>query len=335
MHDEFKELLGFCSAIGFGKIRLSAAQKKFCSELNDELISLCRTLPESMQTDALLFMMNYLKTSMNEGVDFFRYFYVPAWSIIFWLIQDSRQKKVLAPGDIKLAKTAHAMAMLLHPLDDHLIDKELPVNHLTLLLRSQAWMIMDKAFHSLAGGIDKGPGIVQGYIDDYYSSICLSGGIDSLDRYCDIFRKQMATWLITPALMLKKMGADEKYMNAVMTAYSSFGVAWRLLDDINDLQSDMIKGGHSSVCVCLADDVKRFWGTGNSDNKVQYGRHARAVLNCVSENHIIDRIKERICRELTTAASLADDIDMRSLAGEYRCLSKPLRCRRDNFEHKI
>jgi hypothetical protein len=325
-------LLTSCSTISFGDIRLSAEEKEFCRELNDEIISLCESLPDSMQTDALLFIMNYLKTFINEDLNFFRYFYAPAWSIIYWLIQSGPNENGLAQIDIKHAKTAHSMAMFLHPLDDHLIDNELPVNHLTLLLRSQAWMIMDNAFNSLANGVDGGQRIFQGFIDDYFSSICGSEEIDSLDRYCDIFRKQMATWLIVPMLMIKKMSTNKDYINAIMTAYGSFGIAWRLLDDINDIQTDMINGAHSSVYVCLSDDVKECWGKNTSDKTDENGEHTMVVLNYILENHVIEIIKERICIELALAASLADDTSMPYLADEYRCLLRPLKSKQNDVQ---
>ena len=40
----------------------------------------------------------------------------------------------------------------------------------------------------------------------------------------------MAIGLITPCLMTKIMGADEKFSTAMMSALESFGIAWRLLD---------------------------------------------------------------------------------------------------------
>ena len=327
MEGKIEDLLSSCSEIDFGDLNLSDGEKEFCNELNNEIISLCKSLPESTQTDASLFFM----TSFGEELNFFRYFYVPAWSIIYWLIQSSPDDKGLEQKDIINAKTAHSMAMFLHSLDDHLNDNELPVTHLSLLLRSQSWMIMNNALNSLAGRVDEGHEIVQGFIDDYYSSICGSEEIESLDRYCDLFRKQMATWLIVPVLMTKKMTTDKEFTSAIRTAYGSFGIAWRLLDDIKDIETDMMKSTHSSIYVCLPKNIKNYWHKHAKEPLNKKSDNAKVILNYVLENSVIDRIKERIRSELESAASIANDYNMTGLADEFRCLLRPLKNRQDHL----
>jgi hypothetical protein len=331
MEGKIEDLLSSCSEIDFGDLNLSDGEKEFCNELNNEIISLCKSLPESTQTDASLFFMRYLRTSFGEELNFFRYFYVPAWSIIYWLIQSSPDDKGLEQKDIKNAKTAHSMAMFLHSLDDHLNDNELPVTHLSLLLRSQSWMIMNNALNSLAGGVDEGHEIVQGFIDDYYSSICGSEEIESLDRYCDLFRKQMATWLIVPVLMTKKMTTDKEFTSAIRTAYGSFGIAWRLLDDIKDIETDMMKSTHSSIYICLSEDIKNWWDKDTGEKIDKNSSYAKVILNYILENSVIDRIKERIRSELKSAASIANDYNITGLADEFRCLLSPLKNRQDHL----
>lgn len=331
MEDKIEDLLSPCSEIDFGDVNLSGGEKEFCKELSNEIILLCKSLPESTQIDALLFFMRYARTSFGEELNFFKNYYVPAWSIIYWLIESSHDDKALEETDMKNAKTAHTMAMFLHSLDDHLDDNELPVTHLALLLRSQSWMIMNNALNSLADGVDGGHEIVQGLIDDYYSSIYGSEEIESLDRYCDLFRKQMATWLIVPVLMTKKMTTDEEFTGAIQTAYGSFGIAWRLLDDMKDIEIDMMKGSPSAIYVCLSEDMKNWWDKNTGEKKEKNSGYAKVILNHILENSIIERIKERICSELESAASIADYYDMTGLADEFRSLLSPLKNRQDHL----
>ena len=324
MKDGIKEMLSACSKINFGDVDLTEDQKAFCHDWNKESILFYKSLPESTQTDALLFLIQYAKTSF-EKLDFLRMYYVPAWSIIFWLSQAGSAGKGLAPTDIKNAKAAHYMAMLLHALDDHLTDHQLPVNHLTLLLRSQAWMIMNHALSSLAGEIDGGPRLVQRFIDDYYITIRSTETIESLDRYCEHFRKQMATWLIVPALMAKKITADPGFSDAVKTAYGSFGIAWRLLDDIKDIESDMINGVKSSIYICLPEDIRGCLNRNSEGkNRAENAGDVESALLYIQQNKIIGNIKQRICRELESAASIADKYEITGLANELRCLNRPL-----------
>ncbi len=317
-------MLGVCSKINFGSVDLSTGEREFYEGFNREIISLCDSLPESVQFDALLFFMSYSGLTIGYKYDFFKNYYVPSWSILYWLIHFDGENGRLTKEDIKNSKTAHSMAMKLHSLDDHICDKEIPVSHLTLLLRSQAWMIMNNAFSGLAEGIDGGQDIVQRSINDYYFSIRDPGEIESLDRFCNVFRKQMATWLIVPALISKKLMADKDFIDAIQTAYGSFGIAWKLLDDIMDLELDMKNSAHSSVYICLPDNMKKLWNenemTASNDDRCR----CDTILNCIHQNGLINMIKNRISGELKLAVVLFEKHQMTGFAGELRSLLKPL-----------
>ena len=268
--------------------------------------------------------MRYSRISFDEKLNFFKYYYVPAWSIIYWLIQFCPDDKKLEHEDIKNAITAHSMAMFLHSLDDHLNDSELPVTHLILLLRSQAWLIMNAALSRLADGVEEGKEIINGFIDEYYYSIDNSEDIQSLDSYCALFRKQMATWLIVPVLITKKMTINKEFTDAIQIAYGSFGIAWRLLDDIKDIEADMMKGVHSSIYNCLPEKLRRHWDKDTEDKNIYC---ARFILDYVQANSVIERVKGRICSELESAASVAYRYNMAGLADEFCCLLRPLKNR--------
>jgi hypothetical protein len=331
MEDKFDNLLSYCSEIEFGTVNLSDGEKEFCSEWNNEIISLCKSLPQSTQTDALLFFMRYSGISFSEELNFFRTYYIPTWSIIYWLLQSGLNEKGLDQTGIRNAKTAHSMAMFLHALDDHLKDSEMPVTHLALLLRSQSWMIMNNALNNLADGVDGGEEVVRGFIDDYYSSIRASEEIQSLDSYCDLFRKQMATGYVVPVLIIIKMTTNKEFTSAIQTAYGSFGIAWRLLDDIKDIKTDMMKGIHSSVYICLSEDIKNCWDKDTGEKIEKNSGRDEVILDYVLENSVIDRIKERICSELELAASIADRYNMTGLADEFRCMLRPLKNRQGHI----
>jgi hypothetical protein len=322
MENRIENLLSFCSEVDFGAVNLSDREKEFCGEMNDEVIAFCKSLPESTQTDALLFLMRFFRIPFGQGFSFFMNYYVPAWSIIYWLIQSALKGKGLSQEDMQNAKSAHSMALLLHPLDDHLNDGEIPATHLTLLLRSKSWMIMNNALNRLADGIDGGEKIFQSFIDDYYAGISSSENVQSLDRYCDLFRKQMATWLIIPVFLAKKMFTDKEFTDAIQTAYESFGIAWRLLDDINDIQTDMIKGVKSAIYVCLPEDIKNCWDKVAADKNTN---DTEVIFDYILKNGVIDSVRKRICSELKLAASVADDLNITGWADEVRCLLSPLK----------
>lgn len=317
---EVEELLLSCSKADFGAVELSDGKKEFCNELNQEVISLCRTLPEATQTDALMLLMKCFRISMGQELAFFMNYYVPAWSIIYWLIQSVPEGNALNSEDILDAKTAHSMALLLHPIDDHLNDNELPATHLTLLIRSQLWMTMNNALNRLAGMVNGGTDIVAGFLNDYYSSIIKSQKHLSLTDYCERFKKQMSTGFIVPGLLMNKMGVDEQFSRAVQSAYAHFGIAWRLLDDINDIKDDMMKGTASAVYVCLSDEVKCHW---DAEAEKKDGGVIRIIINHVRENRIVEKIETKISQGLKSAANDMDNYSMSGLADEFRSLVIP------------
>ncbi len=325
MGGKIADLLSFCSQIDFGAVNLSREEKEFCSELNREMLSSCEYLPKSMQTKTALFLAEYLHASFHGGLNFANYFYAPAWSILFWLHRSCPDIRKLGPKHMGEAKTGHAMAMFLHAFDDHLADGELPVTHMSLLIRSEFWMIMNQSFERLAKGVKDGSAIVRDFIDDYYSSIVKSDGRNTLDSYCDFFRKQMATWLIVPVLMAKRMYVNEEFARSVQAIYSSFGIAWRLLDDLQDIEKDMMNGIHSSLYTCLPDDIRKRWDRVKKEKANRNSGFAAQVFNYILASRIIDRIRKRICGELESAASRADSCDMTGFADELRCLLRPLR----------
>jgi hypothetical protein len=215
---------------------------------------------------------------------------------------------------------AHALLLLLHSIDDHLNDNELRASHLSLLLRSQCWLIMNNALNALADGVDGGGEIIREHMDDYYSGIRNEKAIDSLDAYCDLFRKQMATGLIVPTLMIRKMCTDEKTLAAIRTLYESFGIAWRLLDDIQDLEVDMKKGSHSSVYISLSKAERMLWDRRHTERKGVHEEYGTDVLEAVIKEDVIERLKERIRNHLTSAASIAADHGMNGMGTELQAL---------------
>ncbi len=329
MKEDPPDLVSFCAKIDFGSVNISGEEKAFCRQLNKEILLLCKSMPESTQTDTLSFLMRYAGISFNQEINFFKNYYIPAWSVIYWLIDSCSDDKKLTDEEVKNAISAHSMAMFLHSLDDHLNDGQILVNHLSLLLRSQAWTRMNRALDSLTVGVDGGLEIVKCFIDDYYTGICNSREIGSLDNYCDLFRKQMATWLVVPVILSKKIAGDNDFTNAIRSAYESFGIAWRLLDDIQDIEKDMVKGVHSSIYCSLSEDAKRLWDKKTDETIVKSNEGANAIWKSVLEKDIITRLRERICRELDSAVSIADCFNMAGLKNEFHSLLQPLKKTQD------
>ncbi len=326
MKDRITDFLLYCKTIDFGKGKLSKMEHTFYRRFSNEILSLCRSLPESVQTDAIRFLMRYFGANLGNEMDFFANYYSPSWSILYWLCRDCTvSTKRLKREDVGNAVTAQSMAMLLHSLDDHLTDRQVPVSPLTLLLRSQAWTIMNRAFRNLAEGVLSGEKTVRSFIDVYYSSIQNSKGPQCLDSYCGLSRRQMGIGMIAPILLSVKMAGISDFTKDIETAYGSFGVAWRLLDDIRDIGYDIEKGSRSAIYLCLPQKVRTQWNNNAVRGRATAKDSTNAILSHIFENGLIDRIRERICAELEKAASIVEAHGLKGLSKEFKCLAQPLR----------
>ncbi len=322
MKGTIRDFLLHCETVDFGKGVLSKRETAFYRRFSKEILFFCRSLPKSTQTDSILFLLQYAGIIPGNKLDFFAHYYPPAWSIIYWLSRDrALPTKRLEKKDVAHAVTAQSLAMFLHSLDDHLTDKQLSVSPLTLLLRSQAWTLMNRAFRNLAEGLPEGMKTVRGFIDDYYESTRDSKGQISLVGYGHRFRKQMAIGMVAPILLSLKMTGFSDLTRDVERAYGSFGIAWRLLDDIRDIKRDLEKGKHSAIYIGLPDKMRTHWNHYRSRGRARAKDSLKAILKHILENNLIDKIKEKIGTELETAASRVEAHRMIGLAKEFRDLN--------------
>lgn len=303
-----------CRNIRFGVIE-GEDLSLFYGGVNDAITDLCRSLPGTLQTEGMLFFMTYAGIRMGEPLDFFRNYYRPAWSILPRLA-------ALAGGEIPgldALRGAHAMAMSLHSLDDHLVDGEVPVSHLALVIRSQMWRLMAAGIESFAAGVPGGPETARSLIDEYYRDICSEGVPGSLVEYCALFRGQMATSLVAPLLLARRVKDDDDFIADVRGAYESFGIAWRLLDDIQDIEQDAARGTRSAVHVSLDAAGRDLWDdtSRGEDGTVR-------LCGIIEESRIIERLAGRIVAELGSAAERMERRGMKEMAGEFRALAKPV-----------
>jgi len=307
-------------AMRFGTVSLSTHELAFRHAMNQEMMDLLHSLPESMHTDAAVLLMAHFKTPFFPEFNYFQNYFAPSWSILYWL------ERLRPEGQSPLARVrrhalrAHAMALFLHPLDDHLHDGQLPASHLNLLLRSQAWLRMKTALEPLAAAVPDGDGIVGALIDDYYASIDAPPAAASLDGYCAHFRKQMATWMIVPKLLSAGIARDETLGRAVQAAYGAFGTAWRLLDDLQDMDTDLEGGCLSAVYYMLPPPIRPIWkrpSDGDAAGRLQ------AIREAIRQGGIVDALQARIARELTSAAATLASHRLEGLARELQCLAVP------------
>jgi hypothetical protein len=98
-----------------------------------------------------------------------------------------------------------------------------------------------------------------------------------------------------------------------------------LLDDLQDIEKDMIKGTHSAIYYSLFENIKNLWDKKTEAKSDDSSEYTKTILEFVLENSVINRIKERICSELESAAAVADSYNMADLKNEFYSLLQPLK----------
>ncbi len=320
-----------CTSLDFGKTSPDESCAAFHALLNGAVTDLVRSLPRSTQSSAMIFAMGYAGLHLGDPLDFFRNYYSPIWSSIPHMIK-KEGNTILPEGFTGHAAGAHAMAMLLHSLDDHLNDGEVPAGHLTLLIRSQAWKLLHDHLATLCASIPGGAETAAELLDAYYSGITRKDQPVGLDEYLEIFRKQMATGLIVP-LLIARLAGGSGLEDGVRASLESFGIAWRILDDIRDLEQDRASGTTSAVSLCLPEEGRLLWGEPvgseppGKPGDIRPGlerERAMAMEVILRDSGIIDTLVQRIIVEMGNAAAHAETAGLPGLASEFRLLVGPL-----------
>ncbi len=224
--------------------------------------------------------------------DFVGLFPVPVWSFLHW----ARAGAGTGDDDAWHAlEQAHALSLLIHLLDDHLLDGQLPVDMLGLQLRTVAWRSMDRLARRAARIWEVPESVVAGHLDRYVQAVASSDPVRGLDHCREVFVTQAAIWLLAPRLL------EEAGRTAPGPAdyVRDFVVAWRLIDDVEDAAEDAAAGTRSTLWWALDERGRAAWDA--------YGRESRAG----------GRAEERAWRSLVRAVDgcgaavrLVDDADV-------------------------
>ncbi len=307
----------------FGAISLSDEEQAFFDDLCGVVTRMCRRLPESTQTDAVFFAMKYARISIGEPLHFFKNYYAPCWSIVYWTMRSPAARK-MSDDEYRDVLTVHAMAMLLHSLDDHLCDGQLKPTQLLLLIRSEGWRMLHESLSRLTDGIEGGSEAAAGFINDYYKGMSAPPP-ETLDEYCTVFARQLATGLVAPVLTAMLLVPGGGMADAVRRAFERFGVAWRLLDDVQDLDDDMARGDVSGAFLLLPESGRELWRAAAETAEEESQSRLEKLRGLLAEERVIERLVERIVYELDEAARIAEGAGLGGLAAEYHTLASPLR----------
>lgn len=301
-------------SLRFGTAALSDITRPVHAMVNAAIPELCRALPPSQRTDAALFLMRYGSALRDGAPDFFRNFHAPSYTVLAHIHASPAAPRRAPDWALERAAAVQAMAMLLHSLDDHLNDGELPATHLALLIRSEAWRRYRAGIALLADGDAALSALAEDLIDAYYRGVTKRERPDTLDAYMERFRDEMATWNAAPLMLARRCGFDDMALTDLRHIYECFGVAWRLLDDLQDAEEDFAARRRAALCVALPAEGRAYWEKGERNGLRSVMESCRAV----------ERIRGIILELLDEGARRAETLGMPGLAAEYRALAGPL-----------
>jgi hypothetical protein len=128
-------------------------------------------------------------------------------------------------------------------------------------------------------------------------------------------------------LSAKKIAGDPAFVRDIKKAIESFGIAWRLLDDIQDAEEDMDSGSHTAVYHSLSDETKILWDR-KAANSVKGNTDAvlhEEIFGELSRRRILDDLAMRIVRELSGARQTAEALGLHGLGEQYNTLGVPIK----------
>jgi hypothetical protein len=228
------------SDVRFGAVASGPDIGPLRRDLHRRLCDAVAGLPPPLWHEALATFDRY----GGAAGDFYTSFYVPIWSFLHWIPAASRSP--LAAPVLDDGRSVQALGLFLHLWDDHLCDGQLPVNPLRLQVRTLAWQSFVAAAGRLRDRIAPASRAVETHVETYLSAIHGEAESADLDAYCARFERQIAIWTLAPRLLGEAAGGAPA-ASVLVDVITRFALAWRLIDDIQDVDRDLLAGVRSAV----------------------------------------------------------------------------------------
>jgi hypothetical protein len=288
--------------IRFAKVELDPELIGLRRQLSDILASTASKLP-ALPRQELKSIINAYAGGKN---DFFALFYVPVWSFLHWAPAVAQRE--VAGEALSEAKTAHALSLFLHLWDDHLCDGQLPPNLLRLQFRTLAWQRFMSAAYRLCEFLFLPRSLVDAAVASYLNSHHAPTVVKNIDEYCSQFSDEFAICTMIPRLLghgaFTAASADDLHR-----AIDLFSVSWRLLDDVQDIDADVMADKRTAVWLELDEPGRTRWkhcrDASLHDGKLNTSAWAE-LCDAISDSGCLPRLLSRIDRTMSEAVEIAN-----------------------------
>jgi len=302
-------------AIDFGAVTPDAQVVALAERLEASVRRAVADLPPAMSAEAAAELTVYA----GPRPRFIDLFYIPIWSFVHWVPEAAqRAELVRVPSMIEHAQEAHALSLFMHLWDDHLVDGQLKPTLLRLQLRAIAWQRYHAAVGVLAGMVEGGPETVARLVGNYLTACHQPPPVHDLRTFCDRFLQQIGIWLVVPTLLGHIVGGPAAARDLV-GIIEAFAVAWRLIDDIQDIDIDILSGQDNGVWFELDDDGRACWAacrTASAGADRVEPRTWASVSTAIRNTRTLGAVIDEVTARLSRAEELAIRAGWTGLAAE-------------------
>jgi hypothetical protein len=293
-HTKFREL-------HFAEVEVGAELVELRQRLNDILVATASQLPPPLARELKSIIKGYAGGKDN----FFALFYVPVWSFLHWA--PAAAQREVAHEALSEAKTAHALSLFLHLWDDHLCDGQLQPDLLRLQFRTLAWQRFLAAAYRFCELLSLPKQIVDAHVAAYLTAHHSTSVVTSTDEYCSQFSRECAICTLIPRLLgHSAFGADKA--DELYRAIVLFLTSWRLLDDVQDIDADVLTDRQTAVWLELDEPGRArwrcCWDASLHNGKLDASAWGE-LCQAITESGCLTRLLARIDRTLGAAVEIA------------------------------
>jgi hypothetical protein len=292
--------------IDFGRPPPDPAIDALADRLNQEIMGLTAGLPADLRGEAKSVLGGYA-----GGRRFVDLFYRPVWSFLHW---------VPAPADPALLAHAirvQAISLFLHLWDDHLSDGQLAPDLLRLHLRSLAWQRFWQEADALRAAAGLPVDMVQNLVSGYLVAVHRPGQVKTLVDHAERMVAQVGIWRVVPLLYGHIVFGPEG-ARALCRVVERFSVAWRLMDDVQDVAGDVGTTQQNALALALDAAGQAAWAACAAKSAGQTGPDMptwRAVCEGFDRGALA-RVIAQIEVDLAAAQLAASTLGLPGLADE-------------------
>jgi len=286
--------------------------EKSAQIINQYIENIYTLVPKSIQSEIFFFIHKYINIDDQSKFDFLQHFKKPTWTVVHHLcnkhISNNTDKDLIFTH----ALYAQGLSLFLHTLDDHLCDGDLPIDHVMLIFRNAVWNDFIRNVEILEDLLNVKSSIRIQNIDRYSYGASIHENTQSFGEYIYAFQLTMKLGTIVSHIIMTYAKCSSSEIHDILDSLYSYGCAWRILDDIDDLSQDILNNKFTAPYFLLNMEEREKWFPANS---ISFTKE-------IVRSPILNELFSYINVFTNFSVNIAQSYNLESLADEYSCIIK-------------